>query len=231
MTKSIILLSGGVDSVVSLASTLEKENVKLALFFNYGQKSFEQEKEAVLKITEYYNLNLEIIELPWLKKITTTSLVNSDMDVPELKSDRLDDLDAASESCSKVWVPNRNGVFVSVSAAYADSFDFDKIIIGANKEEGKTFKDNSLEFINKTNEHLAYSTRVMPKVIAPLIDLDKFEIMELGKKLNVPFQYIRSCYNNTQRHCGKCESCERLKRGLERAGLFDILDMLFECKE
>ena len=227
MNKAVILLSGGLDSFVALDIASKKYDIVLALTFDYGQKSFAQEKKAVLNLTQYYKIDLEIIELPWLKKITTTSLVNSDIDVPELQSSSLDDFNVVSESCSKVWVPNRNGVFISIAAAYADSFGFANIIIGANKEEGQTFKDNSSEFIIKTNEQLAYSTKVMPRVLAPLIDFEKTEIMKLGKELNIPFKYIRSCYTSSEKHCGKCESCKRLKRGLERAGLFDILDMLF----
>ena len=228
MTKSLILLSGGVDSAVSLAHSREKENIELALFFNYGHKSFLQEKIAVEKLCQYYNVSLEIIDLPWLKNITNTALVNTDKAIPTLQEKDLDNKNISNETCSKVWVPNRNGVFISIAAAFADSFDYSKIIIGANKEEGATFKDNSKEFINKSTELLAYSTKAMPTVLAPLIDMKKTEIMKLGKKLNLPFEYIRSCYTDTINHCGECESCKRLKRGLERAGLFDILDMLFK---
>ena len=57
--------------------------------------------------------------------------------------------------------------------------------------------------------------------------MEKTEIMLLGKRLNLPFEFIRSCYLDKKTHCGECESCKRLKRGLERAGLFDILNLLF----
>lgn len=227
MTKSIILLSGGVDSAVSLAVAKDSENIELALFFDYGHKSFKQEKKAVEKLCEYYGIKLEIVTLDWLKSITNTALVSKDKEIPNLEQDELDDKSITQTTCDKVWVPNRNAVFLSVAAAYADSFGFDKIIIGANKEEGQTFKDNSKEFIKKSTELFGYSTKVMPEVIAPLIDMEKMQIMQLGKKLNLPFEYIRSCYSDSKTHCGSCESCKRLKRGLERAGLFDIVDLLF----
>lgn len=226
--KSIILLSGGVDSAVSLASTINKENVSLALFFNYGQKSFAQEKKAVEAFSKYYDVNLEIINLDWLKSITTSSLVNNEKSIPNLKQEDLNNINITKESVKKVWIPNRNALFINIAGSYADSYNYDKIIIGANKEEAETFPDNSKNFIQHATELLAYSTQTKPIVIAPLIDYNKQEIMELGKSLNLPFEYIWSCYSNTQNHCGTCESCNRLKRGLERANLFDIVNLLFK---
>ena len=76
MTRSIILLSGGLDSVVSLALCKEKYNVTFALTFDYGQKSAEQEIKACKKICEYYNLQHKVIKLDWLKEITHTALVD-----------------------------------------------------------------------------------------------------------------------------------------------------------
>ena len=79
-----------------------------------------------------------------------------------------------------------------------------------------------------TLAHLIYSTLVKPEVIAPLIEFNKDEIIKLGCELKLPFDIIRSCYSSSEKHCGKCESCVRLKRGLERLGLFDILNVLFK---
>ncbi len=227
-SKSIILLSGGLDSAVSLAVCKEKENIELALFFDYGQKSFEQEKQAVQKFSEYYNIKHEIINLNWLKKITNTALVNTTKKIPVLQNDDLDNQIITNISANKVWVPNRNGLFINIAACYSDSFGFEKIIIGANKEEGTTFSDNSADFVEKINDSLFFSTKIKPKVIAPLINLDKTEIIKLGKSVNLPFAFIRSCYSDSEYHCGICESCKRLKRGLERANLFDIVNLLFK---
>jgi len=229
--KSVILLSGGLDSAVSLAKCVDFYNIDLALFFDYGQKSFIQEKKAVQKLTEYYGVKLEIIDLPWLKNITKTALVNDSIEIPSIAEEQLDNFEKADISALKVWVPNRNGVFINIAAAYCDSYDFNKIIIGANKEEGVTFPDNSSEFIKRSNMALEFSTEIKPGVIAPLINLDKYEIVELGKSLNLPFEFIRSCYSNLDYHCGKCESCKRLRRGLERANLFDIVNLIFGNKE
>ena len=225
---AVILLSGGLDSTVSLAKAKENYDIKLALFFDYGQKSFKQEKLSAQNIAEYYGIKFKVIKLNWLKKITNTSLVNQNNNVPKLSKDDLCDLDVTEASMKNVWVPNRNALFINIAAAFCDSYEYDTIIIGANKEEAATFSDNSEKFIKAINNTLIYSALNKPQVVAPLINMEKEAIIKLGYELNVPFEKIRSCYESAEKHCGKCESCMRLKRGLERLGLSDILKLLFE---
>ena len=225
--KAIILLSGGLDSAVSLAQASTTCEIKLALFLNYGQKAFEYEKQAAEKLCNHYGIKLETITLDWLKDITNTSIVNQESTIPTISAKDLDDIEVTKNTMKNVWIPNRNALFLNIAASYCDSCNYDNIIIGANKEEAETFSDNSAQFIEQINNVFQYSTLVHPSVIAPLINIKKEDIIKLGYQLNLPFQFIRSCYSNNQKHCGKCESCMRLKRGLERLGLFDILDMLF----
>lgn len=226
--KAIILLSGGLDSVVSLAELSEKFDFVLALTFDYGQKAFEKEYEAAKKIADFYHISRhELIKLDWLKNITTTSLVSKN-EVPSVGVDNLDDVSITDSSMKNVWVPNRNGLFVNIAAAFADSFKLDYIVIGANKEEAATFSDNSEQFIIDENEALVSSTNYDVKILAPLIEMDKNSIVKRGLELGVPFEYINSCYNSTQKHCGKCESCNRLKRALINAGAVELVKQIFE---
>lgn len=208
MTKSIVLLSGGLDSLVSLGLKKDELNVSLALTFDYGQKSAQSEIEASRKICEYYNIEHVVIKLDWLKNITNTSLVSED-EVPtgeELKD--------ANQSMKSVWVPNRNGLFLNIAGSYADSYGFDYILIGANKEEAQTFSDNTQEFIDAINKEFEYSTQKMSKVVAPLINHVKNDIVMLALKAGIPLELTRSCYQGGEKHCGICESCVRLKNAL-----------------
>ena len=111
-------------------------------------------------------------------------------------------------------------------------FTYSMFLIGSLALLGFPFLSGyySKDFINAINKELEYSTQVRPKVIAPLINVNKQEIIELAKSINFPFNLIWSCYSNSEKHCGKCESCKRLKRGLERANLFDIVNLLFNTK-
>lgn len=220
--KSIILLSGGLDSLVSLGLKKEELNVELAITFNYGQKSVDKEIKASEKICQFYGIKHEIINLDWLKKITKTTLV-SDQNVPTGK-----ELDNPQNSAKSVWVPNRNGLFLSIAGSYADSFGYNYILIGANKEEAQTFPDNTQNFINSVNEEFQYSTMAKPKVIAPLINYNKNDIVMLALKNNIPLELTMSCYNGGDKHCGICESCTRLKHALEANGDTYYTGILFE---
>lgn len=189
---SVILLSGGLDSYVSLALTSQNSNVSLALMFDYGQKVFEEEFEASLKIASLFNIKLEVIKLDFLKSLL---LENSD------------------------WVPNRNGLFLNIAACYADKYGYNEIIIGVNKEEAERFSDNTQEFIAHASSFFEYSTQAKPRVIAPLQNMTKVEIINKGLELEIDFSLIKSCYNKKSetglKHCGVCASCIYLKGALE----------------
>lgn len=202
MSKGIILLSGGLDSLVSLG--LGGYNVSLALTFDYGQKSVKDEVEASAKICEYYGIEHKVIKLEWLKNITHTALVSDDK-LP----DKIDE-----NSAKNVWVPNRNGLFLNIAGSFADAERYDYILIGANKEEAQTFPDNTKEFIERVNAEFEFSTRKQPKVVAPLINYDKNDIVKLALENDIPLNLVKSCYAGGERHCGKCESCIRLKNAL-----------------
>lgn len=226
MNRAVILLSGGLDSVVSLAIKAKEMDICLALIFDYGQKSFQNEYNAAKKISEFYNIEIKQIQLDFLKDITNTSLVSNE-EIPILSQENLNDTEVTKSSMKNVWVPNRNGLFLNIAASYADSYELDYIIIGANKEEAATFSDNSKQFINSINTALKTSTNYNVQVIAPLIDLNKNEIIKRAIELNVPLNLIYSCYKSSKKHCGECESCNRLKRALLNNGCDKIIQELF----
>lgn len=222
MTKSIILLSGGLDSLVSLGLTREKLNVILALTFDYGQKSAASEISASKKICDYYKVEHKVIKLDFLREITKTALV-SDKQLPagEVLADE-------KQSAKSVWVPNRNGLFLNIAGSFADSFGFDNIIIGANKEEAQTFSDNSNEFIDAVNNEFKYSTMEKPRVVAPLINNNKNDIVMLALSENIPLELTMSCYQGGDRHCGICESCVRLKHALKANNADEYIKKIFD---
>lgn len=204
MNRSIILLSGGLDSLVSLGLAKEEYGVSLALTFDYGQKSAKKEIETSKKICDYYGTEHKVIKLDWLKDITHTALV-SEKDLPE---------EISENSAKSVWVPNRNGLFLNIAGAFADGENYDYIIIGANKEEAENFPDNTEEFIERVNAEFEFSTQKHPKIVAPLLNYDKNDIVKIALENNIPLQYVFSCYSDGEKHCGKCESCTRLKSAL-----------------
>ena len=212
--KSIILLSGGLDSLACLAVTREKYNCELAITFDYGQKALAKEIEASKKICDFYNVEHKIIKLDFLKEITQTALV-SDKEVPQ-------DYDMKA-----VWVPNRNGLFLNIAGSFADSYGYNYIIIGANKEEGKTFPDNTLEFAKRVEAEFEFSTLIQPKILIPLIDMDKEEIVKTVIDLKATLELVHSCYLGGDKNCGKCESCLHLIEALKKNDAKDFIKKLF----
>ncbi|MBE6489566.1 MAG: 7-cyano-7-deazaguanine synthase QueC [Methanobrevibacter sp.] len=220
MKKAISVLSGGLDCTVA-TSVFAGEYEIHAITFNYGQKAFERELEAAKEICAKMNWTHEVIDLPWLAKISTSSL-NTSEDIPEVSIDDLDDAEKSSESASSVWVPARNMVFTSIAVSYAESIGAEKIIVGWDAEEAATFPDNSKEFLNTFNELIDVGSPDNIKIEAPAIDLTKEEIVKLGVEVGAPMEISYSCYKGGKKHCGVCESCMRRKRAFTQLGIEDL---------
>ena len=219
----IVLLSSGLDSLVALAYSVKEMDVILALTFDYGQKALEDEIRASKIISKKYNIAHKTIKLPFLKNITDNALTNPN------KSLEIETFGA--DSMEQVWVPNRNGLFLNIGACFAESLNADYIIFGANKEEGEAFIDNSLNFIEKAGDFFNFSTLKKPKIFAPLKNMLKPEIINLGVKLGVDFSLVKSCYNSSdkqgKKHCGVCESCKRLYRAIIESDNKDLINLIF----
>ena len=215
--KAISVFSGGLDCTVA-TTVYDKDYEIHAITFNYGQKAFKQELNASKNICEKMGWNHEVIDLPWLSKISNSSL-NNEEDIPELTEDDLDDLEKSSASASNVWVPARNTVFVSIALSYAESIGADIIIVGWNGEEGATFPDNSKEYMDSFNELINVGSPEKIRIEAPAINLNKEEIVKLGVDIGAPMELSYSCYKGENKPCGVCESCMRRKRAFKKIGI------------
>lgn len=223
--KSIILLSGGLDSLVALGySKVNTDyNVELALTFDYGQKSVLREIEASELICKHYQISHKVIKLDWLRDITKTALV-SNQDIPNNGFETM-------QSAAQVWVPNRNALFLNIAASFCDSYGYNYILYGANKEEGNTFPDNTEQFRSQISNLFETSTLVHPKVVAPLINYNKDDIVKIAVRDSMPLELVWSCYKTGEKHCGECESCHYLKKALIANRCESLLYKLFENYE
>ena len=202
-TRAIALVSGGLDSVVSLAKALESLDVRLVLFLDYGQRALERERAAVLEVANYYGLALREVDIRWLRELSPEG-----MRLGAAGDDPLVTLDA-------VWIPNRNGVFLNVAASFAESYDCDVVVTGFNLEEAEEFPDNRAEYVDRVNAALELSTASSVRVVSFTQALDKPQIVESGVALGAPLSVIWSCYQAGDRMCGACASCRRLRAALQ----------------
>ena len=214
---AIILLSGGLDSYISLDIVSKKYKNILALFFNYGQKAYKEEYFSASKIAKKYNIELKVIKLPFLKELVDNALVSPlENDFNDFKS---------------VWIPNRNGLFLNIAASWCDKYGYKNIVIGANKEEAQKFPDNSKEFIENSNAFFEYSTIVKPKIIAPCLEFDKIDIINYAIDNKLSFKVLKSCYQSKKisgkKHCGECMSCKYLKSALLKSKKPELIKEVF----
>jgi 7-cyano-7-deazaguanine synthase len=224
MKKAISVLSGGLDSTV--ASSVYKEEYEVhAITFDYGQRSLKQELSASRNICEKLGFEHTVIDLTWLSKLGSSALTTN-KELPKIAIDELDNKEICNDSANNVWVPGRNIVFTSIATSFAEAEDANIIIVGWDKEEANTFPDNSKEFLNSFNETIAIGSKNDIEIKAPAIDLNKKEIVELGKKVNAPMELSYSCYDNNDKHCGLCESCLRRKRAFIETGIPDPTEYL-----
>jgi 7-cyano-7-deazaguanine synthase len=213
--KAITLLSGGVDSSVNFLWALSHYEVARTLTFDYGQRAAAKEIEYAGKLSKKMGIKQEVIQLPYLETWTQTALVKKKKLLPKLSPEELEHKMKTQNSAKEVWVPNRNGIFLNIAAALAESLHIQYLVVGFNAEEGATFPDNSPGFIKAVNDSLFYSTLTHVKVICKTLHKNKTQIVKLGIKLNLPFELLWSCYQGGEKMCGICESCLRLKRAVQ----------------
>lgn len=217
--KGITVLSGGLDSTVA-TSIFTKDYDLTAITFNYGQQSLNQEIEHAKQICDKLNMKHVIIDLPWLKEISNSSLT-TDKDIPKPNDNDLDNPDVAIETAKSVWVPARNTVFCSIALAFAESIHAEIIIVGWDYEEAITFPDNSKEYLDAFNKTIKYGSYDDIEIKAPLINMNKEDIVIKGDEVNAPMNLSYSCYVGAEKHCGICESCKRRKRAFTKAKIID----------
>ena len=219
--KAISVLSGGLDSTVATAYYTKDYDIH-AITFDYGQKSLNIEIESSKEIANFLGMEHTIIDIRWLTNLGNSSLTSNNK-IPQLNFEDIDDVDCSEDTASKVWVPARNMVFVSIATSFAEANGAEIIIVGWDKEEAANFPDNSKEFLNSFNDLIAIGTKYAGniEIKAPLIDLNKKEIVELGEKINAPMDISYSCYVGENEHCGLCESCIRRKRAFIDANIHD----------
>lgn len=219
--KAISVLSGGLDSVVATTFFAEEYDIH-AITFDYGQKSLNSEINASKKLCDKLGMRHSIIDLKWLSHLGNSALT-SKIEIPQVNFEDIDNIESGEDIANKVWVPGRNIVFSAIATSFAEAEEAEIIIVGWDKEEAVTFPDNSKEFLDIFNDMISIGTKTSNKIRieAPLIDMNKKEIIELGEKVNTPFDISYSCYTGKSNHCGICESCIRRKKAFIDAKIKD----------
>jgi len=216
MKKAVVLLSGGLDSSTVLFMAKAGGFTPHALIFDYGQRH-RREIESAKKIARFAKCKYTVIKinLPW----KCSALL--DRKIPLRKVARVGGIPAT-------YVPSRNLIFLSFAASYAEAIKADAIFIGANQIDFSGYPDCRRVFLKALEKTLEVGTkrgvRGKPlKIIAPLLDKGKSEIIKTGLRLGVPYEMTFSCYRGTRLSCGRCDSCRLRAKGFRKLGIKDPL--------
>lgn len=212
MDSCVVLLSGGLDSVVATAMVRQSMRVALALTFDYGQRAAAREISTARALCQRWEIPHQVIALPWLGDNGASALTHHTQELPRLQASQLDELTATARSAQQVWVPNRNGVFVNTAAAIAEARGISWIVAGFNREEAVTFPDNGPHYVEAVNRALHYSTNGKVSLISPTQAMTKTEIVAWARENGVPLDAIWPCYEGGETWCRQCESCLRFLR-------------------
>ncbi len=217
---AVILVSGGMDSLVTAAIANEKHDNLAFLHLNYGQKTQEKELQCFHEIADHYNVpqNLrKIIDVSFLKQIGGSSLTDDNIDVKKFKGD--------SEEIPDSYVPFRNTHIVAMAVSWAEVIGAEKIYIGAVEEDSSGYPDCRPSYYKALNALIKEGTKEgVIEVITPVIAMKKHEIVQKAVDLKAPIKMSWSCYDRGDKACGVCDSCALRLRGFQRAGLEDPIE-------
>lgn len=212
--KALVLFSGGLDSTVCLGMAVEKYGADqvMALSIHYGQKH-KKELEASEKIAAHYGVQRISLDLGEVfKNSKCTLLEGAKEEIPhEGYSKQLEKTGGAPVS---TYVPYRNGLFLSSAASVALSNGCEKIYYGAHADDaaGNAYPDTSIAFNKAITDAIRIGSGEELEIVAPFIDKTKAQVVEMGSKINVPFELTWSCYEGHEKACGTCGTCiDRLK--------------------
>lgn len=183
----VVLTSGGIDSALLLFIFKKEGHEVLPLHINYNQLAKNREWKACKSICEHFLLIPFRMDVTGLGKLPS-GLTNRNLDVYE-----------------NAFLPTRNLTFLTLGAAYAYSMSVDTIAIGLLKTHD--FPDQTKEFVKKAQISLSEALGKEMKILTPLIDLDKRDVLMVAKEYNIP-NVTYYCHSGTEIPCGKCISCK-----------------------
>ncbi len=205
MKKAVVLLSGGMDSAVTLFIAKKNGYKPYCLTFDYGQR---HKKEILFakNIARAAKSSCVVLKicLPWGK----SALLDKNIKVPENR--KL----SGRDNIPPTYVPARNTIFLSFGLSYAEAIGAKAVFIGANAIDFSGYPDCRPGYYRKFNELFKKATKARGiKIVAPLLYKTKKDIVRLGGGLGVDFNLTWSCYKGGSRPCGVCDACRLRAKG------------------
>jgi len=221
--KAIVLLSGGLDSATTLAIARNEGFACYALTFRYGQRHY-RETDAAKNIANALGAaEHRIIDID-LATFGASALTDRSIDVPKDRPDL-----GKAQQIPITYVPARNTIFLGYALAWAEVIAASHIFIGVNAADYSGYPDCRPEFVSAFEKlaNLATAAAVGGgahyRIVTPIMNMTKAEIIRTGLKLGVDYSLTHSCYDPDENgtSCGRCDSCRLRLKGFAEAGLKD----------
>lgn len=218
--KIVVTVSGGMDSAVLLWKAVDqvgKKNV-YPIFFEYGQRHIREEGCAIEQ-TDILGINLKKVHVKSIRELAnTSSLTNNSIDTPNVS-------EMMGEAQPKSYVPFRNMMFLSMCCAYAETVGANEVWYGATKIDSLAgYWDAEETFVKKMNEVITLNRENRIEIIAPLLTMDKVDIIKEGVKLGVRFDKTYTCYSGEYPADAASASSSLRIQGFIKAGYIDPMN-------
>jgi 7-cyano-7-deazaguanine synthase len=220
---AVVLASGGMDSCVTAAIANDKFRLAF-LHVNYGQRTEARELLSFNSIADFYKAETRLtVSIEHLKVIGGSSLTDTNIPVPESVPLGTQDVKPIISPIPSTYVPFRNAHLLSIATSWAEVIGATKIFIGAVEEDSSGYPDCRAVFYQAFNKVIKTGTKpeTRTKIVTPLIHLKKTAIVKKGYELGAPLHLTWSCYQNSEKACGRCESCALRLAGFRGAGVQD----------
>jgi 7-cyano-7-deazaguanine synthase len=215
--KSVVLLSGGMDSCVCAALAALDTQAAAALHVSYGQRTEQRERQAFARICDRLGIERRLVlRNEVLKVVGGSALTDTGIEVPETQGE------IGAGGIPVTYVPFRNAHFLSAAVSWAEILDATRVYIGAVEQDSSGYPDCRPAYYKAFNAVVQAGTREGKiEIVTPLIAMGKAEIVRLGLELGAPFDLTWSCYSREDKACGVCESCVLRLRAFAAAGSTD----------
>ena len=220
---AMCLVSGGMDSCVT-AAIAKTENYRLAfLHVSYGQRTEARERRAFEELADHFDVPFRLaVSIDYLTRIGGSSLTDPNMPVSPGNTQ--------SAGIPTSYVPFRNAHLLSIATSWAEVIAASRIYIGAVAEDSSGYPDCRPEFYESFQSAIETGTKPEThiEIRTPVISLRKAAIIKTGLELGAPLQLTWSCYRESERACGACDSCALRLRAFREAGVADPLPYLLD---
>ncbi len=222
---AVCLVSGGMDSCVTAAIAREENDELAFLHVSYGQLTEKREREAFEALADYYGVKHRLIaSFDHLARIGGSSLTDTAIPVTEANLPS----DSRPRAIPSSYVPFRNAHLLATAVSWGEVLNASAVYIGAVAEDSSGYPDCRPEFYAAFQEAIDVGTRPETRITirTPVIYMKKSEIVQKGLDLDAPLHLTWSCYRESERACGACDSCALRLRAFREAGTTDPIPYL-----